>query len=1206
MQHTLRRLFKWLGYLALGGYVALAIAVLGVRYWVLPNINHWREPLQHQISAMLPVQVELGRIEADWRGRNPRIRLHDAALRDPEGRLLLSIPALDAVLAWSSLFTGSPRFLSLHSRGVELSLRRDEHDRISLVGYEVEGGEPRAATGAANGGLLNWLSQQGSVSFSDARVVWQDDRRGAPALPLQDVSLQFGASKSQYMFSIQASPPAALGASFTLQGRVNAVPVAGQSLALADLSGLFYTHIDDMRPAGWAPWMDFHDVMEQGRVSWQGWQEVVNGEPHQHVSQLQVLDGIWHPAHGTVVAAGAADVYLAGTWQALHSLFAPPGNGGAPQQAVADATHPPVRVAVRMSGLKLEIPVEFQQVLVFDEIAASAALSLDAQGGLLLALEQAQLRNADMDLELQGSWSRHGAGSAGLVDMQGRFHRAELAGIVRYLPSSVNDDARSWLGYGLLAGRILDAPLRVQGDLARFPFGDDPEQGDFLVSGKVQGAVIDYAPAAAVGPPGWPRLEELNGEAQLHRVDLTIRADTMKMRPGGQTIVLHDARARIPNIDHDSILEVSGVGRAPAAAFVSLLRETPLNRMLDNVFDQARADGDWEVPLALSIPLMDVDASRVKGDIVFHKGGLLLDPDFPALSQLDGRLSFTDQAVSAKGLKAQALGGPVTISGGLGKGQKALLFDGSLDAQALSDYLGGRLGGLLEGSTAYRLALQRHQGGAFGMELQSPLEGLSLALPVPLAKAAAQRRPLKAAWTPGKGGAELNIHLSDTLTARFFHRDQRAGGEPFFHAGVLNLRGKAKAPAQGLALDIQAPEVDLDAWQELAGRLEKGGNGNGNSNGNAAEPAIFPPLRDLRLQADKANVLGVGLDQLTLTARRPDTDRWRVDISSTQTAGTLFWRERRGRIEGEVEAHFERLALGSAPGSEAASANEEAAFTLNDDIDFPAINLKVDRLRLYGRHLGALSLVGLNEAQGRRWKLEQLNVSSPDASFKGNGWWQLDGPQRGLSLQVHAMFDDLGAYLEQAGFKDLMQGGQGQVQGTLQWRDLPWSLKVAGLQGDLSVDLAQGRFASVGSRSARLLELLSLQSVKRLASLNWNPAGLMQQGFPFDTLQGEIKVNDGVLHSENYRVTGPVATIIIAGDVDLPQEVLDLYAMVVPNLDVSGAAIAAGIAVNPIVGVGAFLTQWLLKDPMSKAMAVEYRVKGDFDAPDVEAVTTSE
>jgi len=345
------------------------------------------------------------------------------------------------------------------------------------------------------------------------------------------------------------------------------------------------------------------------------------------------------------------------------------------------------------------------------------------------------------------------------------------------------------------------------------------------------------------------------------------------------------------------------------------------------------------------------------------------------------------------------------------------------------------------------------------------------------------------------------------------------------------------------------------------------------------------------------------LDHFTFTARKPESDHCRVDVSSTQTAGTLFWHQRQGKVQGNVQANFERLMLGN-PSSD--KGEPEGEPDISDDIDIPAVQLHVDRLKLYGRDVGSVSLIGVNTAQGRSWKLQELQISSPHGVLKGTGHWQLRGPQRGLRIEANAMFDDLGAWLAQAGFKDLVHGGHGEVKGHIEWRDIPWRFDRAQLYGDLTADLAKGRFASLGSHSGRLLELLSLQSVKRLATFEWNPAGLMQQGFPFDTLQGHVSLKAGVLHSENYRITSPVATIVMAGDVDLVQEKLDVHAVVVPSLDVSGAAIAAGIAVNPVVGIGAFLTQWLLKHPLSKAMTVEYRVKGKFDDPQIAEVQRSE
>src|SRR5690606_27639385 len=82
-----------------------------------------------------------------------------------------------------------------------------------------------------------------------------------------------------------------------------------------------------------------------------------------------------------------------------------------------------------------------------------------------------------------------------------------------------------------------------------------------------------------------------------------------------------------------------------------------------------------------------------------------------------------------------------------------------------------------------------------------------------------------------------------------------------------------------------------------------------------------------------------------------------------------------------------------------------------------------------------------------------------------------------------------------------------------------------------------------------------------------------------------------------------VATINIGGDVDLTTEQIDLQAMVVPKLDVSGATVAAGIAINPIVGLGAFVTQWLLSKPLSKAMTAHYDVTGDLNEPRLKEVS---
>src|SRR3546814_20111626 len=83
---------------------------------------------------------------------------------------------------------------------------------------------------------------------------------------------------------------------------------------------------------------------------------------------------------------------------------------------------------------------------------------------------------------------------------------------------------------------------------------------------------------------------------------------------------------------------------------------------------------------------------------------------------------------------------------------------------------------------------------------------------------------------------------------------------------------------------------------------------------------------------------------------------------------------------------------------------------------------------------------------------------------------------------------------------------------------MPWDFSKADLNGQIEFSLHKGRFSSLNSYSARLLELLSLQSVKRLARLDFNPPGLTREGFPYDDLRGTAKVERKTVVS-GVRVT---------------------------------------------------------------------------------------
>jgi len=150
------------------------------------------------------------------------------------------------------------------------------------------------------------------------------------------------------------------------------------------------------------------------------------------------------------------------------------------------------------------------------------------------------------------------------------------------------------------------------------------------------------------------------------------------------------------------------------------------------------------------------------------------------------------------------------------------------------------------------------------------------------------------------------------------------------------------------------------------------------------------------------------------------------------------------------------------------------------------------------------------------------------------------------------------------------------------------------------VELKEGVFDHVNSRSARVLELLSLQSINRLFSLNVNPDETFAKGFPWNSIEGSFKIDKGVVDTQNLIISSPVAVISMKGGSNLAKETWDLNAEVRPNLDLSGTAVATGFIINPLVGLGALVGQYLLRKPVEAALSARYRVTGLWEDPHIE------
>src|SRR5699024_9176273 len=156
---------------------------------------------------------------------------------------------------------------------------------------------------------------------------------------------------------------------------------------------------------------------------------------------------------------------------------------------------------------------------------------------------------------------------------------------------------------GLRAGVVENGRVTLSGPLTQFPFHGDEATGDFALRAPYRDARVDYQPAAN-GEPGWPALHDMHGQVDIHGASIRIQAETASMTPAPSgDIALEKIQADIPNMRHQPTLQVRGETRAEAGIYLDLIRNTPLSAMLDHTFDASRAEGQWSIPLELTIPL---------------------------------------------------------------------------------------------------------------------------------------------------------------------------------------------------------------------------------------------------------------------------------------------------------------------------------------------------------------------------------------------------------------------------------------------------------------------------------------------------------------------------------------------------------------------------------------------------------------------------
>jgi uncharacterized protein (TIGR02099 family) len=1229
-------------------FVAL---VLLLRYWILPNIDSYRPRIVQALSQATNQRIDIGRIEGEWDGLRPRLILKDLRLLDREGRERLRLEEVDSTLAWLSLFVGELQFYAIELQHLKLEARRSASGNLEVAGIVL--GQSADAGGS---GLGDWLLRQHRIVLRDSELTWIDEALSVTPLQLQDVEIRIEQFFGTHRFALRAIPPASLATPIDVRGEMHGRSFGGLEqwsgriyavVGQADFAALrqwvqlpaeiteasggvqVWTDIDGGRPRAVTADVTLSNVRTRlqpelpelkltalrGRLGWREsgqkldlWARAVmfatpDGVrlPPADISYSRIREKPGGPEHSEVtfdaldleaverlidrlpvdaaIRTRLSELKPRGTLQDFHVVWqdrfdlskAYSVRGGFKNVGWHSSGYLPgvsnVTAALTASerggaltGNVIATQVDMPTVFVAPLPIQRADLKLKwtmAAGLPHVTLERIAISNAHLSGVVSGTYAAAEDGP-GSVNLKGSFPKAAGQEAWRYIPLVVPPEVREWLHQGILAATARDVELTLQGDLRKFPFS---VPGTGLLQGQavIEDGVVQFW-------PGWPKMQGV-------RARLAVLGNHLEVSSNGARVLgatLRNVKVVIPDLsDHKPMLQARGEADGPTAEFLRFMRESPVHERVGPFIDGMHAVGGGHLTLSVDLPLLHASDVRVSGAYAFAENTLTPGDGLPVVEQLAGSLLFTQDEVNLRDAQGRVFGKPARLSVNTEPGAIVRIQGtGQIDAPVLRRQFNQPLLARLDGTTDWKLTalLQDHRSE---ITIESSLVGLSASLPAPLNKPAAQRLPLRLERRDAGRAQDLYAFTCGSVLSGQLLVDKAAKTRVI--RGEIALSDRAPTPQrEGVWIAGQLERLDFDQWQDLLSEKSAG-------DGAVAWAGMNISARRVRMFSRD------------FTAMRIDAVRkgsvWLTTLDSNQVAGNIQWSS---EGKGAIVGRFTHLEL-PAPTPEI----EPGGGVARESKDLPSMDLTADDFRMGTRQLGSLTLQAA--PSGQDWRIDRLDLISPDGSLSAKGVWQAwaVNPRTQVDLKLDVV--DINRFFARMQLPKGIEGGKGKLEGSLAWSGPPYAMDVPTLSGKLTLSATKGRFVKVDPGIGKLLHVLSLQTLPKVVTLDFRD--MFSEGFAFDQISGKADIVQGVARTQEFSMKGPAARVEMRGEVNLAAETQQLDVKIYPSLSDS---IALGTAlVNPVVGLGALVVQKALRDPLSHILSFEYHIAGTWTTPSV-------
>lgn len=747
--------------------------------------------------------------------------------------------------------------------------------------------------------------------------------------------------------------------------------------------------------------------------------------------------------------------------------------------------------------------------------------------------------------------------------------------------------AVQWLDKALVQGEVVDGRVAIGGDLDNWPFHGN--EGAFDARAHIRDATLKFQDE-------WPEGKQLDLDVVFDGPGFSVTAGR------GELLGTHvrELTGGIDNFGHTP-LDLHIVADGKAEDLRKLMIASPLNRRHGEHLKAASVSGKADIALDLSLPLRHGDLDNRIGGTLDLRDAILADSRWNLrFTGVSGRTRFDQDGFATENLAVRLDDQPGVFNLRVGRhaDDPALAARAELSGRFSAQTLLQRYEGMewlrprMSGQADWSIGVSVPVAGADGktppsrLEVRSDLQGVTMALPAPLDKAADRTWPLELQASLPLEEGTLQLRLGDTMRLRGLIRE----GKPFTGSVQFGGGEPAAMPARGLSVRGNVPVLDSTGWIAFSTQGEGGSL-----------------LNDIDVQASQLQLIDRGFADTHLSLRRTGNAS-EIRLEGVGIDGTV---NLPSQLSEGVQGRFSKLHLAAqsvsaqadaaragAPASLPAEAPAATIVEVSDPSSLPPLRFNVEDLRFGQAQLGQTELVTRPIASGLR--IEKFETRAKTLSLSVAGEWVRDGEATRSNMRLDFSANNLGQMLDALGFAGMVQGGKTRATLTGSWPGSPGAFSLATMNGTLRADIGEGRLLDVEpGGSGRMLGLMSIAEIPRRLSLDFSD--FFSKGFAFNTARGDFVFSGGKARTDNLRIDGPAAEIRVSGTTGMRDQTYDQRVEVLPKAGSVLPAIGM-LAGGPAGAAVGLVAQAVLQKPLKQTTRVVYRVTGPWQKPNVEII----